>query len=56
MKLLEIIRTLHTSDSSFQIVTDFGKRIGKTTVSAMDTPGKLLNIVCEYCYFTHSLL
>lgn len=43
MKLLEVIRTDHTVDAAFQSVTSFGQKIGKTTVSAKDTPGFIVN-------------
>jgi len=43
MKLLEVIRTQHTSDDAFDRVTQFGKDIGKATVSANDTPGFIVN-------------
>ena len=43
MKLLEVIRTDHTSEGAFQAVSAFGQRIGKTTVSAKDTPGFIVN-------------
>jgi 3-hydroxyacyl-CoA dehydrogenase len=33
MKLLEVIRTSSTSDETFQILLNFGKALGKTTVS-----------------------
>lgn len=39
MKLVEVIRTEHTDASVNESVLEFGKKIGKTTVSAMDTPG-----------------
>jgi 3-hydroxyacyl-CoA dehydrogenase len=33
MKLLEVIRTSATSDETFQTLLNFGKALGKTTVS-----------------------
>lgn len=33
MKLLEVIRTSSTSDETFQTLLNFGKALGKTTVS-----------------------
>ena len=33
MKLLEVIRTQATSDKTFQILLNFGKALGKTTLS-----------------------
>jgi len=38
MKLLEVIRTVHTSDAAFHSVTAFGQRIGKTTVPPPSSP------------------
>ncbi|MBI2830225.1 MAG: 3-hydroxybutyryl-CoA dehydrogenase [Chloroflexi bacterium] len=43
MKLLEIVRTVATSDSTLQIAQDFGKSLGKTTVVAPDAPGFIVN-------------
>jgi len=43
MKLLEVIRTSSTSDETFQTLTNFGKALGKTTVSCKDTPGFIVN-------------
>lgn len=41
MKLLEIVKTVTTSDETLEVGKDFGKSIGKTTVVAKDTPGFL---------------
>ena len=41
MKLLEVIRTEQTNPEVYNRVIDFGKKIGKTTVSCGDTPGTL---------------
>eukprot|EP00606_Chrysophyceae_sp_TOSAG23-5_P001369 GSChrysophyteH2.ASY1.ANO1.587.1 assembled CDS len=43
MKLVEVIRTDHTNDETFDKMITFGKKIGKTTVSAKDTPGFIVN-------------
>jgi 3-hydroxyacyl-CoA dehydrogenase len=43
MKLVEVIKTKHTSDEIYAKVTEFGKSLGKTTVSAKDTPGFIVN-------------
>ena len=43
MKLVEVIRTKETDDVTFNRMLDFGKSIGKTTVSCMDTPGFIVN-------------
>ncbi len=39
MQLLEIDRTIATSDETMETCIEFGKSIGKTTVIAQDTPG-----------------
>jgi len=43
MKLVEVIRIAETSDSTFDALFDFSKRIGKTPVSCKDTPGFIVN-------------
>ncbi len=43
MKLLEIVRTLATSDETLALGKEFGKSIGKTTIIAPDTPGFIVN-------------
>ncbi len=43
MKLVEVIRSKHTDDAVFDRMTQFGKDIGKTTVSCKDTPGFIVN-------------
>lgn len=43
MKLLEVIRTKFTSDETFEMMLNFGKALGKTTVSCKDTPGFIVN-------------
>jgi 3-hydroxyacyl-CoA dehydrogenase len=43
MKLVEVIKTEHTDDDVYTTVTEFGKDIGKTTVSCGDTPGFIVN-------------
>lgn len=43
MKLLEIIRIPETSDSTFETVMAFGKKLGKITVTCKDTPGFIVN-------------
>lgn len=43
MKLVEVIRGPDTSDSTFEALTDFGKRLGKTTVSCKDSTGFIVN-------------
>ncbi len=43
MKLLEIVRTIATSDETLKVGKKFGKSIGKTTIIAPDTPGFIVN-------------
>ena len=43
MKLLEIVKTIATSDETLKVGKDFGKSIGKTTIIAPDTPGFIVN-------------
>lgn len=43
MKLVEVIRTTHTSDPVFNRMLTFGKEIGKVPVSCKDTPGFIVN-------------
>lgn len=43
MKLLEVIRIPETSDETFNLLLEFGKNMGKHTVSCKDTPGFIVN-------------
>jgi 3-hydroxybutyryl-CoA dehydrogenase len=43
MKLLEIVRTIATSDETMATSQSFGKKLGKTTVVAKDAPGFIVN-------------
>jgi len=43
MKLLEVVRTIATSDEVFEAGKEFGKSVGKTTIDAKDTPGFIVN-------------
>jgi len=43
MKLVEVIRTEHTSDAVFGRMLTFGREIGKVPVSCKDTPGFIVN-------------
>ncbi len=43
MKLLEIVRTIATSNDTLEIGREFGKSLGKTMVIAKDTPGFIVN-------------
>lgn len=43
MKLIEIVRPEITSEETYQTVKAFGLRLGKTIVTAKDTPGFIVN-------------
>lgn len=43
MKLLEIVRTIETSEETMQAGKAFGEAIGKSAVIASDTPGFIVN-------------
>ena len=43
MKLLEIVRTIATSDETLEAGKEFGKSVGKTIIIAKDAPGFIVN-------------
>lgn len=43
MKLVEVVRTEHTSDAAFQLGHEYCKAIGKVSISCKDTPGFVVN-------------
>jgi 3-hydroxybutyryl-CoA dehydrogenase len=43
MRLLEIVKTIATSDETVEICKEFGKSLGKTPVVAPDKPGFIVN-------------
>lgn len=43
MKLLEVVKTIATSDETLATGKEFGQSIGKTVIVAPDTPGFILN-------------
>jgi 3-hydroxybutyryl-CoA dehydrogenase len=43
MKLVEVVRTLATSDAAYQAAADWCRAIGKTVVTTRDTPGFVVN-------------
>ncbi|MFC1982213.1 3-hydroxyacyl-CoA dehydrogenase family protein [Chloroflexota bacterium] len=43
--LLEIVRTVATSDETMEIGKEFGKSLGKTVIVARDTPGFVVNVL-----------
>jgi 3-hydroxybutyryl-CoA dehydrogenase len=45
MRLVEVVRTLGTSDEAFQAACAFGEKVGKTVVRAKDTPGFVVNVL-----------
>ncbi|MDR2268365.1 MAG: 3-hydroxybutyryl-CoA dehydrogenase [Holosporaceae bacterium] len=45
MKLLEVIRGLHTSESTFNFFWELAKSLGKTPVESRNSPGFVLNRV-----------
>jgi len=57
MKLLEIVRTIATSDETIEVCQEFGKSVGKTPVIAPDKPGFIVNrIWIPYMLHAISLL
>lgn len=45
MKLVEVVRTLETTDEVFDDACAFGEKVGKTVVRAKDTPGFVVNLL-----------
>ena len=45
MKLVEVVRTLETSDEVFDAACAFGKKVGKVVVRAKDSPGFVVNLL-----------
>ncbi len=45
MKLVEVVRTLETTDEVFADACAFGEKVGKTVVRAKDTPGFVVNLL-----------
>jgi len=45
MPLLEIVRTILTSEETLQTAREFGASLGKTTIVAKDTPGFIVNLL-----------
>ena len=43
MKLLEIVKTVATSDETLEVGKNFGKSLGKTTIIAKDAPAFIVN-------------
>jgi 3-hydroxybutyryl-CoA dehydrogenase len=45
MKLVEVVRTISTSDDAYRVAVEFGTKTGKTIVTAKDTPGFVVNLL-----------
>jgi 3-hydroxybutyryl-CoA dehydrogenase len=45
MKLVEVVRTLDTSDATFAAAREFAESLGKTVVMAKDSPGFIVNLL-----------
>lgn len=45
MKLVEVVRTISTSDDTIAALKAFGEAVGKTVVIAKDTPGFIVNLL-----------
>lgn len=45
MKLCEVVRTIDTSDATFDTAFSFAESVGKTCVTAKDTPGFVANVL-----------
>jgi 3-hydroxybutyryl-CoA dehydrogenase len=43
MQLLEVTRGLQTSDATYRVAMDVGKRLGKVVVTSKDSPGFIVN-------------
>jgi 3-hydroxybutyryl-CoA dehydrogenase len=43
MKLVEVVRTINTSDATAALLTEFAKKTGKTPIQAPDRPGFIVN-------------
>ncbi|MGD8500486.1 MAG: 3-hydroxybutyryl-CoA dehydrogenase [Phycisphaerales bacterium] len=43
MKLLEVGRTVATSEETLEIIQNFGRSLGKTVITAPDSPGFIVN-------------
>lgn len=45
MKLVEVVKTISTSDETIESLKSFGQSVGKTVVLAKDTPGFIVNLL-----------
>ena len=45
MKLVEVVRSVDTSEKTYQAAKAFAESVGKTAVTAKDTPGFIVNVL-----------
>jgi 3-hydroxybutyryl-CoA dehydrogenase len=45
MKLVEVVRSIDTSEETYQAAKSFAESLGKTVVTAKDTPGFVVNVL-----------
>jgi len=45
MKLVEVVRTIATSEEAFQAVFEFGRKLGKEPIAAKDNSGFVVNLL-----------
>jgi len=45
MKLVEVVRTIDTSDETYEAAKTFAEAVGKVAVTAKDTPGFIVNVL-----------
>ncbi|MEW6014902.1 MAG: 3-hydroxybutyryl-CoA dehydrogenase [Candidatus Zixiibacteriota bacterium] len=45
MKLVEVVKTLDTSEETFNTAFEFARAVGKSPVKAKDTPGFIVNVL-----------
>ena len=45
MRLVEVVRTISTSDAAYGVACEFAAKTGKTVVTAKDTPGFVVNLL-----------
>lgn len=45
MKLVEVVKTISTSEETLASLKEFGEKLGKTVIVAKDTPGFIVNLL-----------
>lgn len=45
MKLVEVVKTVSTSEETLATLKEFGEKLGKTVIVAKDTPGFIVNLL-----------